>query len=55
MEILDLIYVFFVVLGTLVIALYATWYLVFRLKKGDSPASSFWEWLKNLAQAVLGL
>ena len=50
---------FIIVLGTVLIALaiilYATYLFGHRLRAGDSPVKSFWEWLKNIIEAILGL
>ena len=50
---------FLIVAGTVVIALgiilYATYLFGHRLRAGDSPVKSFWEWLKNILEAILGL
>jgi len=43
------------VLFALMIIFYATWLLFHRLLSGDSPKKSFWKWLKNIAEAILGL
>lgn len=37
------------------IALYATWLLVHRLRRGEPKAKSFRQWLRDLCEAVLGL
>lgn len=52
---IDLIYVAVVVLGALTITVYATWLLVFRLKKGDPKYQSFTEWARNVFEAIMGL
>jgi len=51
----ELILVLLTALCALTIILYATWLLFHRLRSGDSPKKSFWEWLKNIAEAILGL
>lgn len=51
----DFIYVVVVVLGALTIIVYATWLLVFRLKKGDPKYLSFREWVRNVFEAIMGL
>jgi len=42
-------------LCALAIVFYATWLLFHRLQSGNSPKKSFWEWLKSIAEAILGL
>lgn len=42
-------------LVALVIILYATWLFAYRLRTGDSPTKSFWQWLKHIAEAILGI
>jgi hypothetical protein len=50
---------FIIVIGTVLIALgiilYATYLFGHRLRAGDSPVKSFWEWLKNILEAISGL
>jgi hypothetical protein len=43
------------IVGATTIALYATWLFTHRLRAGDRKAPAFWEWLKNLLQAVWGM
>lgn len=43
------------VAAVLTIALYATWLLIQRLKKGDSKRQAFGEWVRNLFEAIWGL
>lgn len=42
------------IVGCVSIALYATWLFAHRLKAGESPRKSFWQWLKHLGEAVWG-
>jgi membrane protein CcdC involved in cytochrome C biogenesis len=51
----EFIYVALSVIGCLLIVSYATWLLVVRLKAKDSPAQSFWQWLKHIFEGVMGL
>lgn len=43
------------VLAVSAIALYATWLLVYRLRKGESKRLAFGEWVRNLFEAIWGL
>ncbi|NRF69156.1 hypothetical protein HLB44_19355 [Aquincola sp. S2] len=52
---MDLVAVVLGVVAALTIIVYATWLLVTRLRGGSRAAPSFWEWLKNVLQAMLGL
>ncbi|MGH8445625.1 MAG: hypothetical protein ACREVL_10170 [Solimonas sp.] len=41
--------------GASMIVLYSTWLLIHRLRNGEPKARSFREWMKGLAEAVIGL
>lgn len=43
------------VVAVLAIALYATWLLVHRLRRGESKRLAFGEWIRNLFEAIWGL
>ena len=50
-----LVLVLFGIVGATLIALYSTWLLRERLRRGESKARSFGEWLKHLLEAIWGL
>jgi hypothetical protein len=37
------------------ITLYATWLLANRLRRGESKAQAFGEWVRNLFEAIWGM
>lgn len=43
------------ILAALIIILYATWLLFYRLRSGYSKSKSFGEWLRNIFEAIWGL
>jgi hypothetical protein len=43
------------VFAVLAIAVYATWLLIHRLRRGASKPKSFGEWFRNSFQAIWGL
>jgi len=51
----ELLYVALSVIGCLVIISYGTWVFLVKLKAKDRPVKSFWQWLKNIFEGVMGL
>ena len=43
------------VVGSLAIALYATWLFGHRIRAGEPAVKSFGQWLKHLFEAIWGL
>ena len=54
-EILGYLYVVLTIAGALAIVLYATWFFLHRIRKGEKTSKSFFTWLKHLFEAVMGL
>ena len=52
---LDLAFTAFLVLCAATLALYATYLYVERIRKGDRGPRSFFQWIKNLLEAIWGL
>jgi hypothetical protein len=50
----EFIYVALSGIACLLIISYSTWFFVVRKAK-DSPARSFWQWLKHIFEGVMGL
>lgn len=51
----DVVIVLISIIVVLLIMLYATWLLYYRLRTGNSKAKSFGEWLRNIFEAIWGL
>jgi hypothetical protein len=51
----ELLFVLVVVVAALSIILYATWLFVHQLRIGESKTKSFWEWIKHIFEAIMGL
>lgn len=53
--ILNIVLIIPTVLGALAIILYATWFLIYRLRRGEKAVMSFSTWLRHLCEAVMGI